>query len=74
MEGASPIRPWLHTLVQRDPQFVGPYMATYQRSLKDGAIPAKYKLLMAMITEALEVAYLYGGTAALVMGVNAFPS
>jgi hypothetical protein len=74
MEGASPIRPWLHALVQRDPQFVGSHMATYERILKDGAIPAKYKLLMAMVTEALEVAYLYGGTAALVMGVNAFPS
>lgn len=72
------------------------------RILKDGAIPAKYKLLMAMITgaiaahpdgvkelanearaagaseaevvEAVEVGYLYGGTAALVMGANAFTS
>jgi alkylhydroperoxidase/carboxymuconolactone decarboxylase family protein YurZ len=77
-------------------------MATRERVLKDGAIPAKYKLLMAMlidavaahpvgvtaladdaraagaseeeITEAVEVGYLYGGTAALVMGVNAFTS
>jgi alkylhydroperoxidase/carboxymuconolactone decarboxylase family protein YurZ len=68
--------------------------------LEDGAIPAKYKLLMAMltdavaahpsgvtaladdaraagtseaeITEAVEVGYLFGGTQALVMGVNAF--
>lgn len=66
------------------------------------AIPAKYKLPMGMvtdaiaahpdgvtalasdaraagaseaeITEAVEVGYLYGGTAALVMGVNAFTS
>jgi alkylhydroperoxidase/carboxymuconolactone decarboxylase family protein YurZ len=73
-----------------------------QRILKDGAIPAKYKLLMAMITdavaahpdgvaalasdaratgaseagitEAVEAGYLYGGTAALVMGANAFTS
>lgn len=73
-----------------------------ERILKDGAIPAKYKLLMAMITDALaahpdgvkalandaraagaleaeiteavEVGYLYGGTAALVMGANAFAS
>jgi hypothetical protein len=68
-----------------------------ERILKDGAIPARYKLLMAMITganrrargrcqgdrrrrfgaeitEAVEVGYLYGGTAALVMGVNAFAS
>jgi len=71
-----------------------------ERILKDGAIPAKYKLLMAMLTdavaahpvgvsaladdaraagasepeivEAVEVGYLFGGTAALVMGVNAF--
>jgi alkylhydroperoxidase/carboxymuconolactone decarboxylase family protein YurZ len=69
--------------------------------MKDGAIPAKYKLLMAMvtdaitahpdgvrvladdaraagaseaeITEAVEIGYLHGGTAALVMGANAFP-
>lgn len=67
---------------------------------KDGAIPAKYKILMGMvtdaiaahpdgvaeladnaravgateaeITEAVEVGYLYSGTAALVMGMNAF--
>jgi len=73
-------------------------MAMRERILKDGAIPAKYKLLMAMITdaivahpvgvtalaadaraagateaeitEAVEVGYLYGGTAALVMGVT----
>jgi alkylhydroperoxidase/carboxymuconolactone decarboxylase family protein YurZ len=71
-----------------------------ERILKDGAIPAKYKLLMAMVTdaiaahpdgvrtlagnaraagasepevtEAVEVGYLFGGTAALVMGANAF--
>jgi alkylhydroperoxidase/carboxymuconolactone decarboxylase family protein YurZ len=77
-------------------------MAMREHILKDGAIPAKYKLLMAMIidavaahpdgvaaiaddaraagaseaeiTEAVEVGYLYGGTAALVMAVNAFRS
>jgi alkylhydroperoxidase/carboxymuconolactone decarboxylase family protein YurZ len=92
------LRPWLEAFVHRDPQFVDSYMAMRDRILKDGAIPAKYKLLMGMITdtiaahpdgvraladdaraaeaevtEALEVAYLYGGTAALVMGANAFP-
>ncbi len=74
-------------------------MAMRERILKDGAIPAKYKLLIGMvtdtiaahpdgatklandargagateseITEAAEVGDLYGGTAALVMGVNA---
>jgi alkylhydroperoxidase/carboxymuconolactone decarboxylase family protein YurZ len=92
--------PWLAALQERDPQFADSYMATRERILKDGAIPAKYKLLMGMITdaiaahpdgvrtladnaraagaseaeitEAVEVGYLYGGTAALVMGVNAF--
>jgi alkylhydroperoxidase/carboxymuconolactone decarboxylase family protein YurZ len=77
-------------------------MAIRESILKDGAIPAKYKLLMGMvtdaiaahpdgvksladdaraagaseaeITEAVEVGYLYGGTAALVIGVNAFTS
>ncbi|WAJ42825.1 carboxymuconolactone decarboxylase family protein [Mycobacterium sp. Aquia_216] len=93
--------PWLAAVEQRDPQFAGAYQGMRERILKDGAIPAKYKLLMGMITdtiaahpdgvrsladnaraagaseaeitEAVEVAYLYGGTAALVMGVNAFP-
>jgi alkylhydroperoxidase/carboxymuconolactone decarboxylase family protein YurZ len=92
--------PWLGAIEQRDPQFADSYMAMRERILKDGAIPAKYKLLMAMITdaiaahpdgvaaladnaraagaseaeitEAVEVGYLFGGTAALVMGVNAF--
>jgi alkylhydroperoxidase/carboxymuconolactone decarboxylase family protein YurZ len=92
--------PWLGAIEQRDPQFADSYTAARERILKDGAIPAKYKLLMGMvtdaiaahpdgvrtladnaraagaseaeITEAVEVGYLYGGTAALVMGVNAF--
>jgi alkylhydroperoxidase/carboxymuconolactone decarboxylase family protein YurZ len=95
---ASP--PWLGAIQQRDPQFADSYAAMRERILKDGAMPAKYKLLMGMvtdaiaahpdgvrmladnaraagaseaeITEAVEVGYLYGGTAALVMGVNAF--
>jgi alkylhydroperoxidase/carboxymuconolactone decarboxylase family protein YurZ len=92
--------PWLVALQQRDPQFADSYTAMRERILKDGAIPAKYKLLMGMITdaiaahpdgvrtladnaraagaseaeitEAVEVGYLYGGTAALVMGAHAF--
>jgi alkylhydroperoxidase/carboxymuconolactone decarboxylase family protein YurZ len=92
--------PWLGAIESRDPQFVDSYMAMRERILKDGAIPAKYKLLMAMVTdaiaahpdgvrtlagnaraagasepevtEAVEVGYLFGGTAALVMGANAF--
>lgn len=98
---APPAPAWLAAVQQRDPQFAGTYQAMRERILKDGAIPAKYKLLMGMVTdaiaahpdgvralaanaraagaseaevtEAVEVGYLYGGTAALVMGVNAFP-
>lgn len=92
--------PWLGAIQRRDPQFSDSYMAMRGRILADGAIPAKYKLLMAMVTdaiaahpdgvrmlannaraagasepevtEAVEVGYLFGGTAALVMGSNAF--
>jgi alkylhydroperoxidase/carboxymuconolactone decarboxylase family protein YurZ len=101
MAANPPLRPWLEAFVHRDPQFVDSYLTIRDRILKDGAIPAKYKLLMAMvidaivahpdgvrvladdaraagaseaeITEAVEIGYLYGGTAALVMGANAFP-
>jgi alkylhydroperoxidase/carboxymuconolactone decarboxylase family protein YurZ len=87
---------------RRDAEFAGSYLAMRRSILKDGAIPAKYKLLMGMITdainahpdgvagladaaraagateaevtEAVEVAYLRGGTAGLVMGLNAFRS
>jgi alkylhydroperoxidase/carboxymuconolactone decarboxylase family protein YurZ len=100
MAGSPPRRPWLEALVHRDPQFADSYTALRDRILKDAAIPAKYKLLMAMITdaiavrpdgvraladdaraagaseaevtEAVEVGYLHGRTAALVIGVNAF--
>lgn len=92
--------PWIHSLQQRDPEFVRSYLAQRERILSDGAIPAKYKLLMTMIVdailshpdgvatiagraraagaseaeiqEAVEVAYLFGGTPALVTAVNAF--
>ena len=92
--------PWLQTLQQRDPDFTKSYMAQRERILGDGAIPAKYKILMTMIVDALlahpdgvatianraraagasdaevleavEVAYLFGGTPALVTAVNAF--
>jgi len=45
--------PWLGVLQQRDPQFADSYMAMRERILKDGAIPAKYKFLMGMITDAI---------------------
>jgi alkylhydroperoxidase/carboxymuconolactone decarboxylase family protein YurZ len=47
------VRPWLHALQHRDPQFVDSYMAMRERILKDGAISAKYKLLMAMVTDSI---------------------
>ena len=92
--------PWIQALQARDPQFVESYMGQRERILKDGAIPAKYKLLMTMIVdaiqshpdgvanianraraagasdaevqEAVEVAYLFGGTPALVTAISAF--
>ena len=92
--------PWIQALQGRDPQFVESYMAQRERILRDGAIPAKYKLLMTMVVdaiqshpdgvanianrargagateaeiqEAVEVAYLFGGTPALVTAINAF--
>jgi alkylhydroperoxidase/carboxymuconolactone decarboxylase family protein YurZ len=98
---AQPTLPaWLQTLQQRDAEFTNVYLAQRERVLKDGAIPAKYKILMTMIVdaiqshpdgvtnianraraagateaeinEAVEVAYLFGGTPALVTAVNAF--
>ena len=91
---------WVKSLQQRDPQFTEMYLAQREHVLRDGAIPAKYKLLMTMIVDAImthpdgvaaianraraagateaeiketvEVAYLFGGTPALVTAVNAF--
>lgn len=92
--------PWIQPLQQRDPEFTKSYLAQREKILADGAIPAKYKILMTMIVDALlshpdgvatiagraraagasdaevleavEVAYLFGGTPALVTAVNAF--
>src|SRR2546425_13262254 len=92
--------PWIQALQERDPEFGGAYMTRRERILRDGAIPAKYKLLMTMIVDALqshadgvaniasraraagasdaeiqeavELAYLFGGTPALVTAMNAF--
>lgn len=92
--------PWLQPLQTRDPEFATAYLAQRERTLQDGAIPAKYKILMTMLVDALlshpdgvanianraraagaseaeivetvEVAYLFGGTPALVTAVNAF--
>jgi alkylhydroperoxidase/carboxymuconolactone decarboxylase family protein YurZ len=44
---------WIQPLQQRDPQFADRHLAQHQRVLKDGAIPAKYKILMTMIVDAI---------------------
>jgi len=91
---------WMKKLQQHNPEFAEMLQSMSERILKDGAIPAKYKILMTMIVdavmahpqgcaaianrarsagaseaeinEAIEVAYLFGGTPALVTAVNAF--
>jgi alkylhydroperoxidase/carboxymuconolactone decarboxylase family protein YurZ len=50
----APLPPWIQPLQQRAPEFVDSYMAQRERILKDGAIPAKYKLLMTMLVDALQ--------------------
>lgn len=90
---------WMRRLQRHNPEFADICASIDQRVLKDGAIPAKYKILMTMIVdaimahpegcaalagrarsagateaeinEAIEVAYLFGGTPALVTAVNA---
>jgi alkylhydroperoxidase/carboxymuconolactone decarboxylase family protein YurZ len=90
---------WMTKLQQSNPQFADMYLAQSKVIMKDGAIPAKYKILMTMIVdavmahpegcsaiadraraagaseaeinEAVEVAYLFGGTPALVTATNA---
>src|SRR5438094_9011548 len=46
--------PWIQALQQRDPQFAESYLAQRERILRDGAIPAKYKILMTMIVDAIQ--------------------
>ena len=90
---------WIEKLQRSNPQLADMYLAQSKKILKDGAIPAKYKILMTMIVdaimahphgctaianraraagaseaeinEAIEVAYLFGGTPALVTALNA---
>ena len=90
---------WIRKIKQHDPEFEDMYSSMRDRILKDGAIPAKYKILMTMIVdsimahpegcaviadrargagaseaeiqEAIEVAFLFGGTPALVTATNA---
>ena len=90
---------WIRKLQHSNLQFADMYLAQSNKIMKDGAIPAKYKILMTMIVdaitahpdgcsaianraravgaseaeinEAIEVAYLFGGTPALVTATNA---
>ena len=95
-------QPWFFEIVEKnDPEFVALLAADRDFAMSEGAIPAKYKMLMTMvidallahdagvagianrardmgasedeIKEAVRVAYLYGGTPALVSALNAFP-
>jgi alkylhydroperoxidase/carboxymuconolactone decarboxylase family protein YurZ len=99
-QAQTTLPPWIQPLQKRDPEFVDSYVAQRERILRDGAIPAKYKILMTLIVDAIqshpdgvanianrargvgaseaeiqetvEVAYLFGGTPALVTAMNAF--
>lgn len=89
---------WMKRLRDSNPDFAETVLSQSERIMKDGAIPAKYKILMTMIidavmahpegcsaianqaraagaseaeiNEAVEVAYLFGGTPALVTAVS----
>ena len=99
-QAQTTLPPWIQPLQKRDPEFVDSYVAQREHILRDGAIPAKYKILMTLIVDAIqshpdgvanianrargagaseaeiqetvEVAYLFGGTPALVTAMNAF--
>ena len=44
---------WIQQLQQRDPKFAEMVLTQREHVLKDGAIPAKYKILMTMIVDAI---------------------
>jgi alkylhydroperoxidase/carboxymuconolactone decarboxylase family protein YurZ len=95
----NPVPKWMEKLQRSNPQLADMYLAQSSKILKDGAIPAKYKILMTLIVDAImahpegcsaiakraraagaseaeinetiEVAYLFGGTPALVTAINA---
>lgn len=90
---------WMKKIQRHNTEFADIFSNLNQRILKDGAIPAKYKILMTMIVdavmahpagcaaladraraagaseaeinEAIEVAFLFGGTPALVTATEA---
>ena len=53
-QAQTTLPPWIQPLQKRDPEFVDSYVAQREHILRDGAIPAKYKLLMTMIVDALQ--------------------
>lgn len=93
---------WMRKMERHNPEFAGMYKSMSDRVMRDGAIPARYKILMTMIVdavtahphgcaaladaaraagaseaeinEAIEVAYLFGGTPALVTALNGLGS
>jgi hypothetical protein len=51
---AQPTRPeWIQNLQQRNAKFAEMYWEQREHALQDGAIPAKYKILMTMIVDAI---------------------
>ena len=44
---------WIQKLQHTNPQFADMYLAQSDRILKEGAIPAKYKILMTLIVDAI---------------------
>jgi alkylhydroperoxidase/carboxymuconolactone decarboxylase family protein YurZ len=44
---------WMKKLQHHNPEFADLFKSTSDRILKDGAIPAKYKILMTMIVDAI---------------------
>jgi alkylhydroperoxidase/carboxymuconolactone decarboxylase family protein YurZ len=90
---------WMRRLQHHNPEFADMFASMNKKVMSDGAIPAKYKILMTLIVdaimahaegcaslanrarsagaseaeinEAIEVAFLFGGTPALVTAINA---
>jgi hypothetical protein len=47
-------RPWLEPIEWYDPQFVQSYPAIREGILKDGGMPAIYKILMGTVTDSIQ--------------------
>lgn len=44
---------WMKKIQRHNPEFANMYHSMSERTLRDGAIPAKYKILMTMIVDAV---------------------